>query len=211
MAFKVGATTVVDDTGKVSAEQIDITNATAQTSFQGADEVLVYDSSASVIRKGTITNAALQGPAGADGAAGPTGPTGPTGPAGSAGPTGPTGPTGPSGSFGSVGAPYPNNILAGTPENSTTTITLNFPSVPAGKMLYITSLSGGYSSGPYRPRLVVGGSEVVRANSQTSPAYFGGQVTTNTNSSVQINRVSANNQFNTGNTNWRLYYEFFGS
>jgi hypothetical protein len=208
MAFKVGATTVVDDTGKVSAEQIDIANATAETSFQGADEVLVYDSSAAVIRKGTITNAALQGPAGA---AGPTGPTGPTGPAGSAGPTGPTGPTGPSGSFGTVGAPYPNNLLSGAPENVTTTITLNFPSVPAGKMLYITSLSGGWSSGAYRPRLLVAGSQVVIANSHTSPAYFGGQVTTNTTSSVQINRASANNQFNTGNTNWRLYYEFFGS
>jgi len=86
MAFKVGATTVVDDSAKVAAEQIDITNATAETSFQGADEVLVYDSSAGVIRKGTITNAALQGPTG------PTGADGPTGPTGSTGPTGPTGP-----------------------------------------------------------------------------------------------------------------------
>ena len=59
MAFKVGSTTVVDDNGKVSAAQLDITNATAETSIQGADEVLVFDSSAGAIRKATITNSAL--------------------------------------------------------------------------------------------------------------------------------------------------------
>ncbi len=73
MAFKVGSTTVVDDNGKVAAAQLDITNATAETSIAGADEVLVFDSSAGAIRKATITNSALVGP---------TGPTGPTGPAG---------------------------------------------------------------------------------------------------------------------------------
>ena len=39
---------------------------------------MVYDSSAGVIRKGTITNAALQGRPGRPGVNGPTGPTGPT-------------------------------------------------------------------------------------------------------------------------------------
>lgn len=100
MAFKVGSTTVVDDNGKVAASQLDITNATAETSIAGGDEVLVYDASAGVIRKATITNAAIvgpTGPTGPDGADGATGPTGPTGPSGSTGPTGATGPTGPSG------------------------------------------------------------------------------------------------------------------
>ena len=73
MAFKVGSTTVVDDNGKVAASQLDITNATAESSIVGADEVLVYDASAGEIRKATITNSALVGPTG------PTGPTGSTG------------------------------------------------------------------------------------------------------------------------------------
>ena len=55
MAFKVGSTTVVDDNGKVAASQLDITNATAESSIVGADEVLVYDASAGEIRKATIT------------------------------------------------------------------------------------------------------------------------------------------------------------
>ena len=103
MAFKVGSTTVVDDNGKVSAAQLDITNATAETSIQGADEVLVFDSSAGAIRKATITNSALVGPTGPTGSTGPTGPAGsngspgPTGPSGGTGPTGPTGPTGATG------------------------------------------------------------------------------------------------------------------
>ena len=67
MAFKVGSTTVVDDSANVVAAQLDINGATAETSFQGGDSVLVYDSSAGVIRKGTITNAALQGPTGRPG------------------------------------------------------------------------------------------------------------------------------------------------
>ena len=62
MAFKVGSTTVVDDNGKVAASQLDITNATAESSIVGADEVLVYDASAGEIRKATITNSALVGP-----------------------------------------------------------------------------------------------------------------------------------------------------
>lgn len=122
MAFKVGSTTVVDDSANVVAAQLDINGATAETSFQGGDSVLVYDSSAGVIRKGTITNAALvgpqgptgpQGPAGANGADGPTGPTGPQGNAGPTGPTGPQGnqgPTGPQGNTGpqGPGGPTPN-------------------------------------------------------------------------------------------------------
>lgn len=127
MAFKVGATTVVDDNGKVAASQLDITNATAETSIVGADEVLVYDASAGEIRKATITNSALVGPTGptgpngADGAAGPTGPTGPTGPQGPAGsngtngatgPTGPTGPQGPQGPTGPQGPAGPQNTGA---------------------------------------------------------------------------------------------------
>jgi len=109
MAFKVGSTTVVDDNGKVAASQLDITNATAETSIAGGDEVLVYDASAGVIRKATITNAAIvgptgpTGPTGSDGADGPTGPTGPTGPQGIAGPTGPTGPNGSTGPTGPTG------------------------------------------------------------------------------------------------------------
>lgn len=104
MAFKVGSTTVVDDNGKIAASQLDITNATAESSIVGADEVLVYDASAGEIRKATITNSALVGPTGPTGS---TGPTGPNGSNGSNGPTGPTGPTGPSGSNGSTGPTGP--------------------------------------------------------------------------------------------------------
>ena len=108
MAFKVGSTTVVDDSGKVAASQLDITNATAETSIAGADEVLVYDSSAGEIRKATITNSALVGPTGPTGGAGADGPIGPTGPVGPNGAAGPTGPTGPTGSPGSNGSPGPS-------------------------------------------------------------------------------------------------------
>ena len=40
---------------------------TAETSIQGADLIAVYDTSASAIRKATITNAALAGPTGPNG------------------------------------------------------------------------------------------------------------------------------------------------
>ena len=50
-----------------------LTGFSTTTSFQGADIIPVYDTSASAWVKGTITNAALQGPAGADGAAGAAG------------------------------------------------------------------------------------------------------------------------------------------
>lgn len=117
MAFKVGSTTVVDDNGKVSAAQLDITNATAETSIQGADEVLVFDSSAGAIRKATITNSALVGPTGPTGPTGSTGPAGSNGsqgPAGPTGPTGSTGPTGPTGPAGSNGSPGPTGPSGGT-------------------------------------------------------------------------------------------------
>ena len=53
------------------------------TSVDAADMVFVVDTDDSnAIKKATITNAALQGPAGPAGADGPTGPTGPTGPSG---------------------------------------------------------------------------------------------------------------------------------
>ena len=49
-------------TVKVAASQPDITNATAETSIAGGDEVLApFDASAGVIRKGNRTNAALVG------------------------------------------------------------------------------------------------------------------------------------------------------
>lgn len=131
MAFKVGSTTVIDTNAEVVAERVDIDGATAETTFASGDFVLVYDTSAGVIRKGTIQNSALvgptgpqgstgpQGPAGNNGAAGPTGPqgpagndgatgpTGPQGPQGNAGPPGPTGPTGPQGNTGPQGPQGP--------------------------------------------------------------------------------------------------------
>jgi len=76
---------------------------------------------AGVIKKATITNAALVGPTGPTGptstVAGPTGPIGPigpTGPQGGTGPTGPTGAQGPGGATGPTGPPgsysFGNNL-----------------------------------------------------------------------------------------------------
>jgi len=53
-----------------------LTGFSTTTSFQGADIIPIYDTSASAWVKGTITNAALQGPAGADGADGAAGAAG---------------------------------------------------------------------------------------------------------------------------------------
>jgi len=107
------------------------TMATA-TDATGSDFVPVYDASAGVWKKQTITVAALQGPTGATGAAGSngsngstgadgadgaqgpqgnTGATGPQGATGSQGPQGNTGSQGPTGSQGATGA-------AGTPSTS---------------------------------------------------------------------------------------------
>lgn len=57
-----------------------------------------------MIKKATISSAALVGPTGPTGPAGTNGTTGPTGPTGGTGPTGATGPTGPTGSPG--GPPF---------------------------------------------------------------------------------------------------------
>lgn len=46
---------------------------TTETTFTSSDIIPVYDTATSTWKKGTITNAALQGPAGADGATGPAG------------------------------------------------------------------------------------------------------------------------------------------
>jgi cytoskeletal protein CcmA (bactofilin family) len=94
-----------------------LTSFSTITSFQGADIIPVYDTSASAWKKGTITNTALQGPTGATGpagSAGGTGPTGATGPTGSTGPTGPNGPNGPTGPTGSAGGTGPTGSAGGT-------------------------------------------------------------------------------------------------
>ena len=117
------------------------TMATA-TNATGSDFVPVYDASAGVWKKQTITVAALQGPTGATGATGPagsngsigadgadgaqgpqgpqgaTGATGPQGATGAQGPTGATGSQGPQGNTGSQGATGP----AGTPSTSYGTV-----------------------------------------------------------------------------------------
>ena len=59
-----------------------------ETSFASDDVIAVYDTSASAIKKGTIANVALQGPAGAPGS---NGTNGTNGSPGSPGPPGPSG------------------------------------------------------------------------------------------------------------------------
>ena len=120
------------------------TMATA-TNATGSDFVPVYDASAGVWKRQTITVAALQGPTGSTGATGATGPagsngvigangadgadgaqgpqgntgaTGPQGATGAQGPQGNTGSQGPTGSTGSQGATGP----AGTPSTSHNTV-----------------------------------------------------------------------------------------
>ena len=78
------------------------TMATA-TNATGSDFVPVYDASAGVWKKQTITVAALQGPTGATGAAGSNGVIGADGADGAQGPQGATGPQGPTGATGSQG------------------------------------------------------------------------------------------------------------
>ena len=51
----------------------------AETTFASDDLIAVYDTSASAIKKGTIANVALQGPAGSPGSNGSPGPPGPSG------------------------------------------------------------------------------------------------------------------------------------
>ena len=102
----------------------------------GSDFVPVYDASAGVWKKQTITVAALQGPTGATGATGPAGsngsigadgadgaqgPQGNTGATGPQGPTGATGSQGPTGATGSQGATGPAGAT-GTPSTSYGTV-----------------------------------------------------------------------------------------
>ena len=160
MAFKVGSTTVVDDNGKVAASQLDITNATAETSIVGGDEVLIFDASAGAIRKATITNSALVGPTGPTGPTGPAGSNGATGPTGPQGATGPTGPTGPQGNAGNNGATGPTG-----------------PTGPAGPTNTGLQQVGTYSSftqnGLSRGSTYGGGS-LIEASLTTSHQWAGG-------------------------------------
>jgi len=107
------------------------TMATA-TNATGSDFVPVYDASAGVWKRQTITVAALQGPTGAtgaagsngsngsngsdgaDGAQGPQGNTGGTGPQGSQGVQGNTGPQGSQGNTGSTGSTGPQGPQGNT-------------------------------------------------------------------------------------------------
>ena len=59
-----------------------------ETSFATDDVIAVYDTSASAIKKGTIANVALQGPAGSPGTNGTNGTNGSPGPPGPPGPSG---------------------------------------------------------------------------------------------------------------------------
>ena len=117
------------------------TMATA-TNASGSDFVPVYDASAGVWRRQTITVAALQGPTGATGATGATGPAGSNGvigadgadgaqgPQGNTGATGPQGATGAQGPQGNTGSQGPTGNTgatgaagaAGTPSTSSGTV-----------------------------------------------------------------------------------------
>jgi len=136
---------VTDSTNVASA----MSGFPAGTDAVGTDLIAYYDESSSNWELGTISNVALQGPAGSDGSTGPagaagaagsdgadgsdgstgpqgsTGSTGSTGPQGSTGSTGSTGPqgstgsTGPQGSTGSTGATGP----AGSPDTAAQVLT----------------------------------------------------------------------------------------
>lgn len=86
-------------------------NVTTATGLSGSSFIPIVDTGG-VIRRATISNAALVGPTGPTGPTGSAGPPGPTGPTGSsitgpAGPPGPTGPTGPTGGTGATGPTGP--------------------------------------------------------------------------------------------------------
>ena len=85
-------------TGDVVSQQ------TTSTSFTGDDLIAVYDVSASAIKKGTITDVALQGQKGQKGEIGATGTTGTKGQKGEIGAKGQKGEIGATGSTGSTGA-----------------------------------------------------------------------------------------------------------
>ena len=95
--------------GATGKSKIDvITDQPTITGGATDDLILISDTSDSgAMKKITIANAALQGPAGPTGPGGPAGPSGGTGPAGPAGPAGPDGPTGPSGGTGPTGPDGP--------------------------------------------------------------------------------------------------------
>jgi len=138
------------------------TMATA-TNASGSDFVPVYDASAGVWRRQTITVAALQGPTGATGATGATGPagsngvigadgadgaqgpqgntgaTGPQGATGAQGPQGNTGSQGPQGNTGSQGATGP----AGTPSTSAGTVGSYALAGGLGAKYFGDTISGG--------------------------------------------------------------------
>ena len=141
-----------------------VSGQTAETSIQGADLIAVYDTSASAIRKATITNAALAGPTGPTGPTGPAGGTGPTGPTGGTGPTGPDGPDGPPGPSGGTGPAGPTGPAGGTG-----------PAGPPGP-------SGG--TGPTGPTGPSGGT------GPTGPTGPAGGFTTGSN--AQVNSLGVN-------------------
>ena len=95
-----GSTQLYHDNSKkleTSASGVSVTGTVAgdvisahptETTIASDDIIAVYDTSASAIKKATIANAVLTGPAGPPGGAGGPGPTGPPGPNGPPGPTG---------------------------------------------------------------------------------------------------------------------------
>ena len=135
------------------------TMATA-TNATGSDFVPVYDASAGVWKKQTITVAALQGPTGATGATGPAGsngsigadgadgaqgPQGPQGATGATGPQGPQGNTGSTGATGSQGATGPAGA-AGTPSTTYNAIgSYTISATSSTQMMYAGNTAAGSS------------------------------------------------------------------
>ena len=103
---------VTDSTNVASA----MSGFPAGTDAVGTDLIAYYDESSSNWELGTISNVALQGPAGSDGS---TGPAGAAGAAGSDGADGSDGSTGPQGSTGPTGATGP----AGSPDTAAQVLT----------------------------------------------------------------------------------------
>ena len=110
------------------------------TSFSGSDIIPVYDASASAWRKGTISNAALQGPQGVQGPQGPAGADGAQGAQGAQGPQGATGPQGPAGSD----ASFPSGVIVMWSGSNA--------SIPSGWLL----CNGSNGTPDLRDRFVVG-------------------------------------------------------
>jgi len=140
-----------------------LTSFSTTTSFQGADIVAVYDTSASAWVKGTVTNVALQGPTGSTGPTGPNGPNGPNGPTGPNGSNGSTGPTGPTGSAGGTGPTGPTGSTGPTGPAGTPSTTLN--TVGSYALLYYA-----YSSGSMNAGSTIGASQMRYGNTSTNYA-----------------------------------------